>query len=98
MDSLAETLKTTCEEMKIQLYDQADIKEIHTNSVTIQRNDIEQILSCDTVVVSLGLHPDPKKLDVFRFLAPETYIIGDANTVGNIRTANMDAFNVCVEI
>ena len=34
----------------------------------------------------------------FNFISNETYIIGDCNTVGNIRTANMDAFNVCVEI
>ena len=98
MDSLSETLKTTCDEQGIRLFDQASIKEINSNSVTIEKDGTDQVISCDTVVLSLGLHPDSDKLDALRFLVPETYIIGDANTVGNIRTANMDAFNVCVEI
>ena len=98
MDSLNETLKTTCEEMGIRLYDQTELKEIHTHSVVIEKDGAAQTLSCDTVVLSLGLHPDLEKQEALRFLAPETYIIGDANTVGNIRTANTDAFNICVEI
>ncbi len=98
MDSLNETLKTTCEEMGIRLYDQTELKEIHTHSVVIEKDGAAQTLSCDTVVLSLGLHPDLEKQEALRFLAPETYIIGDANTVGNIRTANTDAFNICLEI
>lgn len=98
MDSLAETLKTTCTEENISVYDQSDIKEINSKSVTIEKDGTSITLDCDTVVLSLGLHPDAAEIEEFNFISNETYIIGDCNTVGNIRTANMDAFNVCVEI
>ena len=98
MDSLTETFRTTLDEMGIPLYDKADIQEIGKDYVVIRQGNRETRLACDSVVMALGLRPDQAKLDALRELVPDTYIVGDANQVGNIRTSNMDAFNVAVEL
>ena len=98
MDSLTETFRTTLDEMEITLYDRASIQEIGSDYVLIRQGEQETRLDCDSVVLALGLRPDQEKLDALRGLVPDTYIVGDANQVGNIRTANMDAFNIAVEL
>jgi NADPH-dependent 2,4-dienoyl-CoA reductase/sulfur reductase-like enzyme len=55
-------------------------------------------LPADTVVLACGLRPDVTALEPLLHVIPETYLVGDCNTVGSIFHANHDAFNVAVEV
>ena len=98
MESLTITFRTTRAELGIKLYDKASIIRITSKSVTFVRDGLEITVGCDTVVTAFGLRPNNGVLEELANIIPETYIVGDANTVKNIRLANHDAFNVAVEL
>ena len=98
MASLTVTFRTTRAEMGIPLYDKASISRIASKSVTLQRDGLETTIACDTVVTAFGLRPNVGLIAQLGHIIPETYIVGDANSVNNIRFANHDAFNVAVEL
>jgi len=75
------------------------IDRITANGVSLTDKDGNQrIIEADTVVNALGLVPDSGLIGELASLVPETYVVGDARQAGNIASANMDAFNVAVEI
>ena len=50
------------------------------------------------MVTAFGLTKDVAAMEELTDLVPETYLVGDCNTVGTIATANTDGFNVAVEL
>jgi pyruvate/2-oxoglutarate dehydrogenase complex dihydrolipoamide dehydrogenase (E3) component len=55
-------------------------------------------LAADTVVTAIGLRPDSSAIERLLDVVPESYLVGDCNSVGRIFNANQDAFNVAVEV
>jgi NADPH-dependent 2,4-dienoyl-CoA reductase/sulfur reductase-like enzyme len=55
-------------------------------------------LPADTVVLAFGLRPDSPAIEALLGVVPESYQVGDCNSVGSIFNANHDAFNVAVEV
>ncbi|GHT59852.1 NADH oxidase [Spirochaetia bacterium] len=57
-----------------------------------------ELIAADTIIQAFGLRPDESAIESLQYLVPETYVVGDANRVGTIGTANNQAFEVCMEI
>lgn len=76
--------------------DEPDIERVHIHlkakcaritdeGVWIQTEDgSEQLIEADSVVMATGFRPDRALADSFRGLAPDYFVIGDCNQVGNI--------------
>ena len=57
-----------------------------------------KFLEADTIVSAFGMRSRTKTVDMLKELVPETYVIGDAEKVGNVMKANRQAFEISVEI
>ena len=59
----------------------------------------EQLLECDTVVLSFGIRKDAEKVAALAAAVPETYIIGDCSPVGGtIWPAVRSGFDMAMEL
>ena len=58
----------------------------------------EKLLECDTAIGSFGLKALDGVVESLRRVVAETYVVGDAYSVGQIAEANMTAFDAAVEI
>jgi len=63
----------------------------------LDREVVEEI-PCDTVVLAVGLEPDEDWVRMMTEIVPETYQVGDCREVGDIFTANHQAFFMALEI
>jgi len=62
-----------------------------------KRNKVE--ISCDTVVLALGVRPRTEVVQLFENLAPEVYMAGDCNKErGNLYSATLQGFFAAMEI
>lgn len=82
----------------VKLIDQAMVNEIRVDSVAYERAGEVSEIPADTVVLACGLRPNAELIRSFREMMPQVTVVGDARATGNIFSANMDAFNVAVEI
>ena len=57
-----------------------------------------KFLEADTIVSAFGMRSRTKTVDMLKELVPETYVIDDAEKVGNVMKANRQAFEISVEI
>jgi NADPH-dependent glutamate synthase beta subunit-like oxidoreductase len=57
-----------------------------------------RFIKADTVIASFGTRPDIAFINSIRELLSDVYTVGDARVGRNIFWANMDAFNVAVEL
>ncbi|SEJ29484.1 2,4-dienoyl-CoA reductase [Propionispira arboris] len=67
--------------------------------VTAAENGEERVFEADTCIIAMGLKSEnslAKELQTK--LSIPTYIVGDCNTIGTVRSANFDAFNIAVEL
>lgn len=73
---------------------ETSLSEIHPDGVTVCGKDGSSIrLDADSVVLSVGYKPSP--------IAPKgkhIHLIGDANSVGNLRTVIWGAWDVCMKL
>lgn len=53
----------------------------------------EQSIVCDTVILASGMHPKTDLANAFWDCAPEVRIIGDCDSVSNIRKAITDGYD-----
>ncbi|OGN96902.1 MAG: hypothetical protein A2Z77_00455 [Chloroflexi bacterium RBG_13_51_36] len=75
------------------------IKKITALGVEIAGKDGNtRLLEADTVITAFGLARNVAVVEELAEVVPETYLVGDCNRVGNIASANTDAFNIAVEI
>lgn len=79
-------------------YDKKVIKITSTGVEIADGAGTSKLVQADTVVTAFGLIPDDDTIEQLSGIIPETYVIGDANKVGTIASANTDAFNVSVEL
>ncbi len=57
-----------------------------------------RLLKADTVVLAFGLVGNEALIQELKDVVAETYLVGDCDHPGNIAGANMDAFNLAVEV
>ena len=79
---------------KVPVYLETGVKEIKDGSVVIAAKDgTTREIECDSVILSVGYNPAPigKK-------AKNVHVIGDAKSVGNLRTVIWGAWDVAMKI
>lgn len=69
------------------------------SAVIVDRNGERNEISCDTIVLALGLEPRADVVQMLEHLAPEVHIVGDCgNTRGNLWRATTEGFNAATDI
>lgn len=88
------------ERHNVEFITQVKLEEITEQSAIVKEiNTGKQLeIPSDTVVLSLGFKSRSKDAGVFLDLAPDVFVIGDANNPKNLKQAIHDGFNVAVEI
>jgi NADPH-dependent glutamate synthase beta subunit-like oxidoreductase len=87
-------------ENNITLFGNSKIKQFNEQGVVIEDKQGQiTTLDCDTAVIALGLTSNNKLAQEINQLMPlNSFVIGDADSVDNIRNANFSAFNIAVEL
>ena len=87
-------LRETLALHKAPVYLETTAQEIRPDGVTLKDKDGKIFdVACDSVVVCTGYAPQP--------VAPASrhvHLVGDANTVGNLRTVIWRAWDVCMKL
>lgn len=76
------------------------LEAVSKTGVAVSDNNGEnRELSCDTVILALGVRPCTHIVKTFLGLAPEVYVVGDSsNERGNLYSANSEGFFVAMGI
>lgn len=76
----------------IKLEANTTVTEITDTGVRVNRKGEEGFIPGDTVVLAAGFKADPAKIEVFKTMAPEVFIVGDCAKARNIRDAVEEGF------
>ena len=88
-----------CDDANIGLVEQAALKECTPEGAIVKKADgTEELLACDTIVLSLGLRPRFAEVEALRNVCHETYVIGDCNKARVINDAVREAFFAAMQI
>jgi 2,4-dienoyl-CoA reductase-like NADH-dependent reductase (Old Yellow Enzyme family)/NADPH-dependent 2,4-dienoyl-CoA reductase/sulfur reductase-like enzyme len=93
-------LRTMLEELGVVIRDRTRLDAVTETGVILADKDGRKVEEeYDTVILSLGVKPDPGLFERFGGLAPEVRFIGDCSTDrGNIKTATFDGWNAAMSI
>jgi 2,4-dienoyl-CoA reductase-like NADH-dependent reductase (Old Yellow Enzyme family)/thioredoxin reductase len=94
------TLRSMLDELKVKTITEVKLEAVTATGISVvTRSGDHQAIQCDTVVLSIGLEPASGKIDLFKDLSPEVYIIGDCNNQkGNLYSATSEGFLAAMEI
>ena len=75
------------------------IKSISGDGVVAAGRDwTELLVPADYIVSAFGMRADKNIINEFKDLIPEVYIVGDAESIGNIKHANHTAYNLACNV
>lgn len=90
----ASYLRDFFEANQVPVYLETRLCQIHDDGVTVADKDGKQVkLDADSVILSTGYRPNPIAQS-----DKHIHVIGDANKVGNLRTAIWQAWDVCMKL
>ncbi len=94
------TLRGMMKELNISVKTEVRLVEITDNGVMIMdKENNRTLITCDTVVLSLGVRPRADLVAKFSKLVPEVYLAGDCNKGrGNLYSATMQGFFAAMNI
>jgi len=99
MDELRSGLIELKELNEVELIDSAKIVALGDDGVEyLDGVGDRHCIGGDTYVSAFGIRPNREFNLLIRDVMPEVYVVGDAREAGKIFWANMDAFNVAVEL
>jgi 2,4-dienoyl-CoA reductase-like NADH-dependent reductase (Old Yellow Enzyme family)/NADPH-dependent 2,4-dienoyl-CoA reductase/sulfur reductase-like enzyme len=99
MDELRSGLIEQMEQFGVELIDDATITNITDDAVEYRRSDGSLgTVEADTYVSSFGIAPNREFNLAIKDTIPDVFVVGDAREPHNIFWANMDAFNIAVEL
>ncbi|MBR2391800.1 MAG: FAD-dependent oxidoreductase [Clostridia bacterium] len=78
---------------KVPVFLESSAKELKGKKLTIMSKDKEKTIDVDSVVLSIGYNPAP-----IAQKSKHVHIVGDANSVGNLRTVIWKAWDVAMKI
>ncbi len=77
---------------RVPTYLETGVSEITENGVVVRRKDgTEEMIEADSVILSVGYTPAP-------LTQKGVHVIGDAKSVGNLRTVIWNAWDVCMKL
>ena len=76
------------------------IEDITAEGMTVIGPDGEKrTIECDNVILSFGIRKDPAKVEAFKGIVPETYVIGDCSSVGGtVWQATRSGFDIAMDL
>jgi len=74
------------------------VKQIKSNSVTIERNGIEKVIEADAVAVAVGVKAENKLESKLKDVVPKLFCIGDCKKPGNILDAVHEGFKIGLQV
>jgi pyruvate/2-oxoglutarate dehydrogenase complex dihydrolipoamide dehydrogenase (E3) component len=75
------------------------VRAIDRDGVHLEGRDWKyKTLEADFIVDALGMRSDKSVADAYVDLIPDVYVVGDAYQVGNIKAANLSAYNAAANI
>ena len=77
----------------VPVYLESSVSEIKAKSVVINTKEGTQEVKADSVILAIGYKPNPIAEE-----SKHVHIVGDANTVGNLRTVIWGVWDVCKNI
>jgi len=96
MDLVRNMIIGHLDELEIKTKYNCKVRRITNEGVEIEdESGGVSILEADTVITAFGLKSN-KEIEAFLDIAPRTVVVGDSNNIGNIYSANTDAFNLTV--
>jgi len=99
MDELRSGLVEQMEWLEVKLIDDATITRITDERVEYRKSSGETGEEPgDTFITSFGIKKNTEFNHAIKDIIPEVYVVGDARDPQNIYWANMDGFNVAVEL
>jgi len=79
---------------KVPVYLESSVKEIQKNKVLItEKTGDEKAIKADSVILSVGYNPAPISKG-----SKHVHVVGDAYTVGNLRTVIWRAWDICTKL
>ena len=97
----ASELTRLFEEREIPLLCGCTLTEILPDRVRYRKSDgTEGEISCDTVLLAIGMRPRLAQAEAMRHCAPETsvFLVGDCVRAASVYEAVNEAFQVCLHI
>jgi 2,4-dienoyl-CoA reductase-like NADH-dependent reductase (Old Yellow Enzyme family)/thioredoxin reductase len=93
-------LRTMMKDYGVEISDRTKLEAVTGNGATITDRDGKRAeIACDTVVLSLGVKPQPGLIETYGHLAPYVRFIGDCNTDrGNLQTATRDGSDAAMDV
>ena len=86
-------------EHKVRLLSSHIVRSIDDKGVTVEDRDWKmKTLEADYIVDALGMRSNTGLTGQLTELTPDVYVVGDCNEVGNIKSANLTAYNCCCNI
>ncbi len=82
----------------VEIVTSAQVKGYNGGMLTFVKDEKEQKLACDSVILSVGYKEEISLYEALQFEVPELYLLGDAKKVANIMYAIWDAFEVANHI
>lgn len=82
----------------VEIITNAKVKGYQNKTLTLEKDEAEQEISCDSVILSVGYKEEDSLYHEVEFDVPEIYLLGDAKKVSNIMYAIWDAFEVANHI
>ncbi len=86
------------EPLGVKIYTSTALSEIAADEITVTKNGKAEKISCDAVVLAVGVRPERSLLDAMQNITVNTVVAGDANKGGNIGKANHDAYRAAMSI
>ena len=99
MDITRTMLLKLLDDHKVEKIGDHIIRSVHEDGVHLEGRDWKyRTIEADTVVDALGMTNDKAIADAYTDLIPDVFVVGDAYSVGNIKSANLSAYNAAVNI
>jgi 2,4-dienoyl-CoA reductase-like NADH-dependent reductase (Old Yellow Enzyme family)/thioredoxin reductase len=94
------SLRGMLKELEVDIRTELKLEAItDTGAVVTDKNRNKVEISCDNVVLALGVRPRTEVVQIFENLAPEVYMAGDCNKErGNLYSATLQGFFAAMEI
>jgi len=98
-NEIKSALNNLIDKYGVNYLDCCTVQKIGENEVQYTDKDGNaQTIEADTIVSAFGMRPNQAMVDELIDLVPDCFVIGDALKVRNIQGANLDGFDVTVEL
>jgi 2-enoate reductase len=86
------------EPLGVKIYTSNALTSVDGGEITVRKEDGEEKIACDAVVLAVGVRPEKSLLDEMQNITVNTFVAGDADKGGSIGKANHNAYKAAMRI